>query len=142
MRETSASAMEAKKAAAQPQGERPAHLLTGERGEEAATRFLQNKGYTIIDRNVREGHCEIDIVARDEDELVFAEVRTRTENKLMAAEETVGPRKLSRLIKAGRLWVEKAGYEGFWRIDIVAVTIDGENSTKLEHFISVTEPII
>ena len=47
--------------------ERPAHLAFGAAAEETAARYLAGLGYTILHRNVRVGHCEIDIIARDGD---------------------------------------------------------------------------
>lgn len=53
-----------------------AHAL-GRAGEESAALYLTNHGYTIVARNVRVNHFEIDIIARNESHLVFAEVKTR-----------------------------------------------------------------
>jgi len=49
----------------------PEHLLLGRTGEDIAVRFLSAKGYSVIERNVRYPWGEIDIVARDGDEIVF-----------------------------------------------------------------------
>ncbi|MEK7364126.1 MAG: YraN family protein, partial [candidate division NC10 bacterium] len=45
----------------------------GKRGEEEAARFLQKRGFIILDRNVRSRLGEIDLVARDGKALVFVE---------------------------------------------------------------------
>jgi putative endonuclease len=50
----------------------------GKYGEDRASEFLQRQGYQVIARNWRGNSGEIDIVARDNDCLVFAEVKTRT----------------------------------------------------------------
>ena len=49
----------------------------GKRGEDLATEYLMKKGYKILERNFRAGKCEIDIVAKDGQKLVFVEVKTR-----------------------------------------------------------------
>jgi len=49
----------------------------GTKGEESAASFLCGKGFKIIERNIRLGHSEIDIVAKNEKYIVFAEVKTR-----------------------------------------------------------------
>jgi len=49
----------------------------GDRGEQAATAYLEQCGYTIVTRNWRCRYGEIDLVARDGEQLVFVEVRTR-----------------------------------------------------------------
>ncbi|MCC8058652.1 YraN family protein [Cloacibacillus sp.] len=118
------------------------HLVKGRMGEELAAGYLTAQGITIIERNVRIGRCEIDIIAKEGDELVFAEVRTRGENRLMSPEESVGPRKLSNLIFAGRAWTEERNYNGFWRIDLVSVILAEGREPRIEHLRGITEPII
>lgn len=123
-------------------GGRAAHLAFGAAGEEAAARYLAGLGYTILHRNVRVGHCEIDIIARDGDELVFAEVRARRANPVAAPEDTVGPVKLERLTRAAELWTQNANYMGFWRIDLVAVTLYDGGEMNIELIKNITEPVI
>lgn len=52
----------------------------GRLGEYLAARYLVENGYTILERNYRYNHREIDIIARTEDRLVFVEVKARTDN--------------------------------------------------------------
>lgn len=47
------------------------NLFFGNRGEDIATKFLEQKGYVILERNYRALGTEIDIIARDKDELVL-----------------------------------------------------------------------
>ena len=49
----------------------------GLRGEESAASFLCGKGYKIVARNARLGHSEIDIIAKDDQRVIFVEVKTR-----------------------------------------------------------------
>jgi putative endonuclease len=56
----------------------PAHLRSGQWGENQAARLLKSKGWKIVGSRVRVGrHDEIDLIALDGDVLVFAEVKTR-----------------------------------------------------------------
>lgn len=116
------------------------HLALGERGEEMAAAFLAEKGYQIMHRNVFFRYGEIDIIARDGDEIVFVEVRTRTTGKLAPPETTVGPRKLRTLVRCAYAWVDSVRYLGFWRIDLVAITITNSEN-KIEHIKTITEAI-
>lgn len=50
----------------------------GDEGEEIACRYLAEKGYTILRRNFKGRHGEIDIIAAKGEYLIFAEVKTRT----------------------------------------------------------------
>ena len=49
----------------------------GLRGEESAASFLCGKGFKIVARNARLGHNEIDIIAKNDERLIFVEVKTR-----------------------------------------------------------------
>ena len=52
--------------------------LVGWTGEDVAANFLEQNGFTVLERNYRSGHQEIDIIARDEEFLIFVEVKTRS----------------------------------------------------------------
>ena len=54
----------------------------GDWGEDIAGRFLESKGFQILDRKYRCAMGEIDLVARDGEELVFVEVRTSPQRQL------------------------------------------------------------
>lgn len=68
----------------------------GTRGEKAAARYLETRGYEIIERNWRCRYGEADIVARDVDTLVFVEVKTRRGIDQGIPEEAVDAGKRSR----------------------------------------------
>ena len=55
--------------------------LVGKRGEELAAEFLENIGFTVICRNLRVSHDEIDIIAEDSKYIVFAEVKSRAQTE-------------------------------------------------------------
>src|SRR5947199_9978706 len=67
------------------------HLLTGERGEEAAYFHLRKMGYTIVARNWRspKRRGEIDLIGWHDDVLCCIEVKTRTPPGMLPAEATV-----------------------------------------------------
>lgn len=125
----------------QKDGERPQHLILGERGEGMAVEYLRAKGYAILQRNVRFPYGEIDIVTRFKDEIVFVEVRTRTIGKILPADCTVGPNKLRKLTACAEAWADSRSYRGFMRIDLIAITIDKEKHVKIEHIENITEAI-
>lgn len=52
----------------------------GQIGENAAADWYKAEGYEIIARNVHESHQEIDLIARNDQSLVFVEVKTRTQS--------------------------------------------------------------
>lgn len=119
----------------------PLHLRRGIFGEEKAAEYLERIGYKIIARNVSCRFGEIDIIACDGDEMVFVEVRTRSRGWMMPPECTVGPEKLKKLKRAARIWTENRNYTGFWRIDLIAVTLDEDKLSSIEHIKEITEGI-
>ena len=117
------------------------HLAKGMLGENTAASYLENNGFILLGRNVRAGRLEIDIVAKDKDEIVFVEVRTRSRGWMMSASESVGPKKTANLIRAASKWTEERNYFGFWRIDLVAVTLEEGKEPAVEHIRNITEPV-
>ncbi|MBQ9881690.1 MAG: YraN family protein [Synergistes sp.] len=117
------------------------HLAKGMLGEDTAAAYLENIGFILIGRNIRTGRCEIDILAKDRDEIVFVEVRTRSRGWIMSASESVGPKKIANLMQAAGRWAEMRNYCGFWRIDLVAVTLEDGKEPLVEHIRNITEPL-
>ena len=76
------------------------HNDTGNIGEEYAIQYLIGIGFTILHRNWRFGHYEIDIIANVSDKLHFIEVKARTNLRFGYPEEAVGKTKLRHLIKS------------------------------------------
>ena len=102
-------------------------------GEDLAAKHLAALGWAVLERNVRLPGGEIDLVAREGDELVLVEVRTRSESRLQEASDTVGPEKLRRLVRAGRTYVARRRYDGFWRIDLLALDRTGSGWSVHHH---------
>jgi putative endonuclease len=125
-----------------PSKKLPLHLQTGKYGEEKAAEYLTQIGYRIIAKNVSCRHGEIDIIANDGDEIVFVEVRTRSFGWVMPPEFTVGPEKIKKLKRAARIWTESRKYIGFWRIDLIAITIKEGSGPSIEHIKDITEGIL
>jgi putative endonuclease len=125
------------------------HLWLGRRAEDLAADYVQRLGWTVLSRNFSCRLGELDIVALDggekelgdEKELVVVEVRYRTRGDMQSPADSVGPKKLCSLVAAGRVWVEKQGWTGPWRIDLVGVTAsprDPEDRWRLEHIRDIT----
>jgi len=70
---------------------RPEHLRTGQRGEEAAYFYLRRRGYIMVARNFRSPNRrgEIDLIGWHDDTLCFIEVKTRTTHDVKPAEAAV-----------------------------------------------------
>ena len=101
----------------------PHHLETGILGEQLADKFLVKKGFTILNKNWRQGHWEIDIIAAKDDFLHFIEVKTRRSTKFGNPEESVSKTKLRNLIKAAEVYC--SAYPNLKKIsfDILSILI-------------------
>lgn len=98
------------------------HNDYGTQGEDMACQYLQLKGYTILDRNWRSGHREIDIVARKDDVIVFVEVKTRRNDYYGRPEDAVTPRKMNLLILAADAYLRYYRLDNPARFDVISVT--------------------
>ncbi len=77
-----------------PGKERPLHLRRGQQGEQAAAKYLKRQGMKLLVRNFKsKRRGEIDLVLRDGDCLVFAEVKTRSDERWMRPAAAINQRK-------------------------------------------------
>ena len=106
----------------------PEHLRRGRLGEAAAKRHLKSAGLKFLVANFKTKDSEIDLVFRDDDCLVFVEVKTRTEGGWTRPAAAVDQRKRSLLSKAAREYVRQLRDPNVkFRFDIVEVLlVDGE----------------
>jgi putative endonuclease len=106
----------------------------GQRGEQLALAHLQQQGYTILTTNWRCAHGELDIVALQNDTVVFVEVRTRYAQSTDAAFESVNPRKQGKLADLAHLFLTEHDLENAsWRIDVIAVAVPHSGKPMIEH---------
>ena len=104
----------------------------GAKGEEAAVRYLKSKGYRIIERNYRIRLGEIDIIAKQGDDLVFVEVKTRTDNLFGSPFDSITFQKQKQLSKVALEYINKKGcHNRPVRFDVVGVKFqEGRNTFK------------
>ena len=99
-------------------------------GEDLAARYLQSQGYIILERNYRCQEGEIDLVAMDGSCLAFVEVRTRRSTRFGTPEESITLKKKAKLLSAAQSYVAEKGWEGFWRIDLLAIEVSPKGSIR------------
>ena len=116
------------------------HNDIGQTGEDLAVKWLEEKGYEVLERNWRFGREEIDIIARKEDTVVVAEVKARTGTFFGEPEEFVNRQKQTNLIKAANAYVEKNELELEVRFDIIGVIFSGKNH-KINHIEDAFHPV-
>jgi len=94
-------------------------------GEAEAARMLEKKGFRIIERNWRMRHLEVDLIAENKKEIVFAEVKARTTtygDKL--PEEYVDEMKKRRILAAANAYIKYKHIEKNPRLDIIGILVD------------------
>jgi putative endonuclease len=102
----------------------------GSRGEDWAARYLQDRGYRILDRNLRLGRGEIDLVARQDGCIVLVEVKTYRAG-FMAPEEALTPRKRRQIARLGSLYLQEHGMsDAAIRADVVAIEVGQDGSPQ------------
>jgi putative endonuclease len=106
---------------------------TGILGEKLACDFLSKNGYRIIEKNFRCPGAEIDIIAQQQDVLVFVEVRTKRSRQFGSPEESITPAKMEKLRNAAAYyWQSRSNLSESWRIDVVAIQMDGTHVSRIE----------
>jgi putative endonuclease len=105
----------------------------GKYGETEARVYLENKGYEFIEANFEVDIGEIDLIMKDEDWLVFVEVKYKSDDRMGIPEEMIGPNKIAQVKRVAEIYLMlnpkiKRQYQK-WRMD--AVCILGE---KIRHY--------
>lgn len=111
----------------------PDRRSTGRRGEDLAARWIEARGWRVIDRNWRCAAGEIDLVALDGRQLVIVEVKTRTGTGCGHPAEAVTDAKLHRLRRLAVHWLaahdeRPAGV----RVDVIAVLLPPGGPARIE----------
>lgn len=107
-------------------------LARGHHAETVAAEYLSHRGLKLIDRNVRAGRGEIDLIMQDGATLVFVEVRARKAGAWVSAAESVSFAKRKKIIEtAERLLNEKPAWRNSpCRFDVVAIGLPSESSAE------------
>jgi putative endonuclease len=103
------------------------HNKLGQKGEEIAAAYLQDKEYKILARNWRFKRNEIDIIAIKNDILIVLEVKTRTSEFVENLSEIVTRKKQKSIIVAADAFVDRNEIKNEVRFDIIFIVFSGEN---------------
>lgn len=106
---------------------------TGKQGESVARKYLETNGYTVLETNWRFHHYELDIVATNNEELVVVEVKTRSENYLIAPEQAVDRAKIRRIVTASDAYVRMKHIDLPIRFDIMCLIKKGSDYSVEDH---------
>ena len=102
-------------------------------GEKKAKEFLISNNYEIIETNFYSPYGEIDIIAKDDETLVFIEVKTRS-GDLDSALRSISISKRRKISKTASYFLSKNDkfYDMFTRFDVIVILND-KSSTSLKH---------
>ncbi len=105
--------------------------ITGSEAERLACQWLRKQGLELITRNYRCRGGEIDIVMKEQNTLVFVEVRYRKHNYYGSPAETVDWRKQRKLAQAAEHYLQsqQAGRYPQCRFDVIAAQASDSNAT-------------
>ena len=106
----------------------------GRWGEQEASDYLFQKGYTILGRNIRTPHGEIDILALKDQILIFVEVKTRTSTAFGNPENSIDARKLNHMKASALYYAQKNGFAGTWQCDAIAIFRSNSKPIEIVHF--------
>lgn len=96
-------------------------IQKGKAGELSAENFLIKKGYEIVARNYRHKRSEIDLIAKQDNWLVFVEVRLRNSAAFGFPEQTISANKKTKLMEGAAHFLEESNWKGNVRYDIIAI---------------------
>lgn len=96
--------------------------LLGDRGEQAAARYLRQHGYRILQRGYRNPFGEVDLIALFERRIIFIEVKTRSSDRTGQPGEAVDLRKQRKLTRLAMHWLRTHNrLEQAARFDVISI---------------------
>lgn len=100
----------------------------GRTAEELVWRYLRQRGFKLVAKNLRLGHLELDLVVRKNELIAIVEVRTRSLSSKTTAFGSIDGRKRQRLrVAAARLWKKRYRHDPSVqriRFDVAQVSFD------------------
>lgn len=110
--------------------------VLGTHGEQIAAKYLEEKGYKLLDANFTVRGGEIDLIAKHNNVLVFVEVKTRKSFSFGKGEESVNSLKRRTLQRTIKKYLYKHNLEQCdYRLDLIDIELDGNNGVKkINHF--------
>jgi putative endonuclease len=106
----------------------------GHKGEDIAINFLKQKGYKILKHNYNTPLGEADIIAKDNDTIVFVEVKARSSDAFGQPFEAVNYRKQEKFKKIALYYLKHNKIELPVRFDIVSI-ISRDGKAEVNHII-------
>lgn len=110
----------------------PAEL--GNQGEQIAVAYLKKDGYEILACNWYYDHKEVDIIARQGEEIVIVEVKTREGDYYEEPWEAISTRKIRNLVEVADAWLSQNAIDLETRFDVISIVFTDDVNYELTHF--------
>lgn len=112
---------------------------SGDQGEAAAARFVEARGWTVLERQWRCRYGELDLVVWDGTALCFVEVKRRGLRPVGLPREFVDGRKQEKLRKAAALYLAEHDPDAYARFDVAEVYEEADGRLRVEYLESAFE---
>lgn len=117
-----------------PTTKRPGTSVRGAAAEARALAFLQQQGLTLVEQNFSCRWGEIDLILRDQETLVFVEVRQRSSARFGGAAASVSASKQAKLWRTAEVYLQRIRRMPVCRFDLIA--IDGDQLEWMRHILT------
>jgi len=111
------------------------HLDRGREAEKIAAKFLESRGYKILERNFRCQQGEIDLIVEQKRVIYFVEVKGRWSSKFGGPLEQLSRAQARRIRRAAELYLRKMGWEEGFRIRFSVLGFDASREPPQGQFI-------
>ena len=108
----------------------------GNYSEKIAERYLESKGYYILDKNFRNKFGEVDIICRKADLIIFVEIKSRYTNSYGSPLESVTCYKQNKILSTSKYYIYKYKlYNYYIRYDVIELLLNNNNNSfKINHY--------
>jgi putative endonuclease len=105
----------------------------GYRAEDLAARFLEEKGFRILEKNWYAGRLEVDLIAADSRHILFVEVKSRASDRFGLPLESVNSAKRKSIVRAADIYLHRHAPAQEPRFDIISI-LTSQSPPAIEHY--------
>lgn len=109
----------------------------GDWGESLAVTHLIKNGHQILEQNYRHSYAEVDIISMKDEVLTFTEVKTRSLDGILKAEETLSDEQIERIQYVASYYMDKIDHEWIISIDFICIDYRDRDHYSLTHFANI-----
>ena len=111
------------------------HNFVGQIGEDLARKYLEERGYSILEQNYKTRYSEVDLVAEKNGEMIFVEVRTKVGENFGTPEDTLNRKKLSKVRFNALSYAGYKKWQGPIKIDAICIVLNPNHTVlRLNHY--------